>query len=75
MAPLRLTAGLARTYCRGEQMSALVYKIEVPIQGELQWFELCKADSAEAAAEVVRVLLSAGKGQPAQIKITTVYID
>ena len=50
-----------------------MWAIELPLQGMAdQWWEICRATTPEAAAEVVRVLLTHGLTAPCIIRIRRV---
>lgn len=46
-----------------------VYVVRLPLQGEVQWFDVCRCESAEKAAEVVRAILAASEGEPVRILV------
>lgn len=50
-------------------MGSYSYGVEVPLDGSAAQYELCRCDSPETVAEVVRVLLSANVSGPAQIRV------
>ena len=50
-----------------------VFQVNVPIPGELQWHELCRCESAEKLAEVVRILMGSTVKQPSKLMIETIY--
>lgn len=48
----------------------MIYVIKLPMANGDGWFDLCRCETPDMAAEVVRILLSADKKQLYRIEIT-----
>lgn len=50
------------------------FTVEVLMADGASWYELCQCDHAEAAAEVVRVLLDRATGSPYVVRVNKVIL-
>jgi hypothetical protein len=55
-------------------MAKVQYMVLVPMEGEQQWFVLCKCETSAAAAAVVQALLDTGFHPPLTVKVEKVII-
>lgn len=51
------------------------YEVSVPMAGTELPFSLCRCDSPEGAAEVVRVLLSTGNDGPKKVTVEVHHVE
>lgn len=56
-------------------MIRYLYTVEVLMADGVSWYQLCECDQPDAAAEVVRVLLSRASGSPYVVRVNKVVIN